>query len=189
MNHSYVKGETSMPFTHVRSMRHAALALAALPLAVATSPAGAAEHHGDERLVVRGAATAVSGPCDAAGCALELTNGSFRAAPLGNGTYAGSLRLKVAKTFPNGEDGICAPLKGRIVLGAGTADRLVLAVSGDSCQDGAGPLEGASFTGLAEFTVKRGSGSYARVRGSGLASFTEDAAKQHRMTLVGRIAR
>jgi hypothetical protein len=64
------------------------------------------------------------------------------------------------------------------VLGIGTPDRLVLAVSGDSCQDGGGPLTPASFTGLAQFTVK-----YA----TGLASFTEDAAHHHRMTLVGRL--
>ena len=93
-----------------------------------------------------------------------------------------------ATAFPNGEGGICAPLDGRIVLGAGSADRLVLAVSGDSCQDGAGPLTAASFTGLARFTVKRGSGSYAGATGDGLASFSEDAANHHRMTLIGRVA-
>jgi hypothetical protein len=75
------------------------------------------------------------------------------------------------------------------VLGAGTSDRLVLDVSGDSCQDGAGPLDGASFTGIASFTVRHGSGSYARAYGGGDATFLEDAANHHRMTLVGRIAR
>ena len=105
----------------------------------------------------------------------------------GAGGYRGSLELAVADAFPNGEGGICAPLRGRVVLGAGTADRLVLALAGDSCQDGGGPLP-AGFTGLARFTVKHGTGRYARAAGSGLATFSEDAAKQHRMTLVGRIA-
>jgi hypothetical protein len=166
-----------------------ALALGALTLAVAASPAAA--HHGapppgKQRLVVRGD-TAVDGPCDARGCPLELTDGRFRGGPVGTGAYTASFTLKVAEQFPNGEGGICAPLVGRIVLGAGTPDRLVLAVSGDSCQDGAGPLTGASFTGLAEFMVKHGTGRYARVGGGGVASFTEDAAKHHRMTLIGRI--
>ncbi len=55
-------------------------------------------------------------------------------------------------------------LVGRIVLGAGTADRLVPDISGDSCQDGAGPPDATSLT------------------------FLEDAADHDRMTLVGRIA-
>jgi len=73
------------------------------------------------------------------------------------------------------------------VLGAGTPNRLFLAVSGDSCQDGAGPLQDASFTGLAQFTVAHATGSYAGVTGGGLASFSEDAANHHRMTLIGRV--
>ena len=168
----------------------ALLALAAVALAVATSPAGAADsartgRH--QRLVVRGDATAVDGPCDARACQLKLADGRFRGTPVGSGAYTASLRLKVGQAFANGEGGICAPLDGRIVLGAGTPDRLVLAVSGDSCQDGAGPLDDASFTGLARFTVTYGTGSYAGATGGGLASFTEDAANHHRMTLVGRI--
>ena len=139
-------------------------------------------------LVVRGDATAVPAPCGEDGCPVELAGGRFRAAPLGAGAYAGSLTVAVADAFPNGEGGSCAPLAGRIVLGAGSPDRLVLAVAGDSCQDGAGPLEAASFTGLARFAVKRSTGRYARVRGAGLATFTEDAAKHHRMTLVGHLA-
>jgi hypothetical protein len=106
----------------------------------------------------------------------------FRGAPIGTGAYTASFKLDVAHTFPNGEGGICAPLKGRIALGAGTRDQLVLAVSGDSCEDGAGPLDAASFTGLAQFTVRHASGSYAEASGSGIASFTEDTAKHHRMT-------
>ena len=171
----------------------ALLALAAVALAVATSPAGAADsartgrHHGEQRLVLRGDATAVDGPCDARVCQLKLADGRFRATPVGSGAYTASLRLKVGQAFANGEGGICAPLDGRIVLGAGTPDRLVLAVSGDSCQDGAGPLQDASFTGLAQFSVTYATGSYAGATGGGLASFTEDAANHHRTTLVGRL--
>jgi hypothetical protein len=166
----------------------AAPAFAALALAVATGPAGAADHK-HQRLVVRGDATAVEGPCDATGCPLTLIDGRFRGAPIGAGAYNASFTIKVARQLPNGEGGICAPLKGRMVLGAGTADRLVLAVAGDSCQDGSGPLTAASFTGLAEFTVKYGTGRYAGTTGHGLASFTEDAANHHHTTLIGRLAR
>ena len=171
------------------------VALTALALAVAAGPAGAAGHantakHRSEPLVVRGDATAVDGPCDATGvCLLELTDGRFRGTPVGSGAYVGSIKLKVADAFPNGEGGICAPLKGRIELGAGTRNRLVLGVRGVSCQDGSGPLETASFTGLAEFNLRYGTGRYAGASGSGQASFLEDAANHHRMTLIGRIAR
>jgi hypothetical protein len=185
-----------MASIHVRP-KHGALlvALAALGLAAAVGPAGAAHHrdaaaaghHNQQRLVVRGDATAVDGPCDAQACLVELADGSFRGTPVGTGAYSGSVKLKIAAAFPNGEDGSCAPLEARLVLGAGTPDRLVLAVAGDSCQDGAGPLETSSFTGLARFTVVRGTGDYARATGGGRASFTEDAANRHRMTLVGRI--
>jgi hypothetical protein len=92
---------------------------------------------------------------------------------------------------PCGEDGCPVELAGgrfrAAPLGAG-AYAGSLTVAGESCQDGAGPLESASFTGLARFAVRRGTGRYARVRGAGLATFTEDAAKHHRMTLVGRLA-
>jgi hypothetical protein len=49
----------------------------------------------------------------------------------------------------------------------------VLDVSGHSCQDGAGPLDAASFTGLARFTVRYGTGSYAHASGSGQATLPE----------------
>ena len=75
------------------------------------------------------------------------------------------------------------------MLGEGTKDRLVLAVAGDSCQDGAGDPTTSSFTGMAEFTVKHGTGTYAKARGRGLATFSEDAADHDRMTLIGRISR
>ena len=171
----------------------ALLALATVALALVTGPARAAatapaaKHRAVQRLVVRGDATAVAGPCDARACQLELADGRFRGTPVGSGTYAASFKLGVGDAFPNGEGGICAPLEGRIALGSGTPDRLVLAVAGDSCQDGAGPLTGASFTGVAQFTVKYATGTYAGAGGAGLASFSEDAAHHHRMTLVGRL--
>ena len=162
-----------------------ALALAAVSLAVAARPADA-RTPSEQRLVVRGDSTAVPGPCEAGVCPVELTDGRFRGTPVGSGAFSGTVKLKVAEAVPNGEGGICAPLKSRIVLGAGTPDRLVLALAGDSCQDGDGSR--ASFTGLAQFIVKRGTGDYARARGAGLASLTEDAAHNHRITLIGRVA-
>jgi hypothetical protein len=177
-----------MPFIHVRQKGRPALGLLALAAIALAVPTGAAAERapGKQRLVVRGDATVVDGPCDARACRLELVEGRFRGAPVGTGRYAGSITIAVADAFPNGEGGSCAPLEGRIVLGARTADRLVLGVSGDSCQDGAGPLPAASFTGLARFTVKHGTGRYARAIGTGLATLSEDAANRHRMTLVGR---
>ena len=164
--------------------RTIALAAAALAIAGAADASAAGKH----RLVVRGDSTAISGPCDARGCPLVLDDGRFRGTP-GSGDYTATFTLKVAKQFPNGEGGICAPLRGRITLGTGTPNRLALAVSGNSCQDGAGPLEGSSFTGLATFRVKHGTGRYRYARGSGVAVFTEDTAHHHRMTLIGRLAR
>jgi hypothetical protein len=152
------------------------------------APSSPARHHG-ERLVVRGDATVVDAPCHGDVCTLELADGSFRGTPVGSGAYEGRVELKVAELFPNGERGVCAPLRSRIVLGAGSPDRLVLAVSGDSCQDGAGPVTATSFTGLARFTVKYGTGTYAGATGHGLASFLEDAADHDRMTLIGRVYR
>ena len=137
-----------------------ALALTAFVVVFATTSAGAAG--APERLVVRGDATAVDGPCDARACPLELTDGRFRGDP---GRRRRLHRLAQARgrraPSPTARAASAPRSTGRIVLGAGTADRLVLAVSGDSCQDGAGPLAGASFTGLARFTVKHGTGSYA----------------------------
>jgi hypothetical protein len=168
-----------------------ALALAALAFAAtngASADPPADKHHGEQRLVVRGDATVVDSPCDAGLC-LELTDGQFRGTPVGTGTYSGSVKLRVADAFPNGENGVCAPIDGRIALGAGTRDRLVLAISGDSCQDGAGDPTKSSFTGLAQFSVMHATGAYAGAHGGGLASFSEDAADHDRMTLIGRISR
>ena len=116
--------------------------------------------------------------------ALVVATNTSQAAPAGK--HAGEQRF-VVRDDATVIDGPCDA--SRIVLGAGTANRLVIGVSGDSCQDGAGPLETASFTGLGHFYVKRGTGSYAGATGTGLAHFAEDAANNHRMTLIGRLAR
>jgi hypothetical protein len=190
-----------VPSLHFRPMLRpalglVALALAALALAVATNPAGAAghgntgpsgQHHSEQRLVVRGDATVTDAPCPAGIC-LQLTDARFRGTPVGTGAYTGSVELKVADAYSNGEGGVCAPIRGQIVLGAGSPDRLILALAGDSCQDGAGNPTTTSFTGLARFAVKHGTGRYAGATGYGLASFSEDAADHDRMTLIGRIS-
>jgi hypothetical protein len=175
----------------------AALALAAVAaLGLVLAVAGASGSELDkqrtaERLVVRGEDTvkeANGGACPGGVCQLELTDGVFRGT-VGTGQYDGSVALNVAEAFANGEGGVCAPISGRIVLGAGSADRLVLGIRGDSCQDGEGDLTQATFTGMAEFVVKYGTGAYAKARGSGLATFLEDASDKERMTLIGTIYR
>jgi hypothetical protein len=164
------------------------LGLALAALTVTTTAGAAGLKHDSQRLVVRGDATITDAPCPGGVC-LEFNEGRFRGAPVGTGAYAGRINLRVAESFPNGEGGVCAPIAGDIVLGADTPDRLVLAIDGDSCQDGAGNPTTSSFTGLARFVVKHGTGAYARTSGSGLATFSEDAADHDRMTLVGRISR
>jgi hypothetical protein len=186
--------EATMPY---RKPIRRALAVAALAVLSLTLVAAAAIANGDdsrpskyrtsERLVVRGDAT-VTDNCDPNACQLQLTDGEFRGTPVGSGPYTGDINLKTADAFPNGEGGVCAPIQARIELGAGTPDRLVLAVWGDSCQDGAGDPSTTSFTGLAQFVVVRGTGSYSKASGSGTASFLEDAADHDRMTLIGRIS-
>jgi hypothetical protein len=173
-----------------------AVVLAGLALGVATNAAGAADkaqtgkHGKKERLVVRGEATIVDNPsCPGGVCELKFVDGSFRGTPVGTGAYDGAVKLKVAEAFSNGEGGVCAPIEGRITLGTGTPNRLVLAISGDSCQDGAGPLPASSFTTLSRFTVKYGTGTYAGARGSGVVSSSEDAADRDRMTVIGQITR
>jgi hypothetical protein len=175
-----------------------ALAVVGLMLAIATSGATAADtgkgaqsanHRNSERLVVRGEDTVKDGTCNAGVCPLELADGAFRGTPVGTGAYSGAIELHVAEVFANGEGGVCAPIRGSVMLGAGSPDRLVLGLRGDSCQDGAGDVRQSSFTGLAEFVVKHGTGAYAKAKGSGIASFSEDAADRERMTLIGRISR
>jgi hypothetical protein len=175
----------------IRSVGLAAVALTVIGLAFAVATNGASAHHrSSERLVVRGVDTVKDsgGECPGGVCKIELADGAFRGT-VGTGAYAGSLDLEVAKAFPNGEGGVCAPIDGHIVLGAGSPNRLVLALDGDSCQDGPGPVTEAAFTNVAEFTVKHGTGTFAKARGSGIASFSEDASDRERMTLIGRISR
>ncbi|HEY6775532.1 MAG TPA: hypothetical protein VI122_03395 [Thermoleophilaceae bacterium] len=172
-----------------------AFGLVALALILATSAAAAApqesaqsaNHRSTERLVVRGEDTIKDGPCPDGVCQLELADGVFRGTPVGTGAYNG--RAQGRRVVPERRGGVCAPIDGRIVLGAGSADRLVLALSGDSCQDGAGDVTAASFTGIASFLVKHGTGAYAKAKGYGLASFFEDASDREPMTLIGRISR
>jgi hypothetical protein len=178
--------------TNLRArLRTSTLALpviAAAGLALAGPATAGASHQSDQRLVVRGESIIQDVQCEPGTLCLEMTGGTFRGTQ-GTGAYSGSMKLRVAEAFPNGEGGVCAPIRGKIVLGEGTKDRLVLAVAGDSCQDGAGDPTTSSFTGLAQFSVKYGTGAYAKAHGHGLATFSEDASDRDRMTLVGRISR
>jgi hypothetical protein len=174
------------PTLQGRPIRAALMLLALCACALAFTSTASAKHKQSERVVVRGDAT-VGDACGPSGCDLQTT-GSFRGT-LGTGDYAGAIKLELPDAFPNGEGGLCAPIRGQLVLGAGTPDRLTLALTGDSCQDGAGPPPLASFTGLADWVVVKGTGTYAHAHGYGTATFLEDAADQERMTLIGRIAR
>ena len=125
----------------------AALMLAALcACALSFSATASAKHHETERLVVRGEGTVADHRAapPAACCRRRQPPRHDRRRLHRHGRARAS-----PATFPNGEGGVCAPIRGRIVLGAGTPDRLTLAVAGDSCQDGAGPPPLSSFTGLA----------------------------------------
>jgi len=177
-----------MTLTLPRRRLASVIALAALALALlAAATAGAKPHSDSQRLVVRGTDTVVDHPC-AGGICFDLTGGSFRGTT-GKGAYTGSLKLDFANIFPNGEGGVCAPVNGSITLGAGTKDRLDLAVWGDSCQDGAGDPTTSSFTGLARFAIVHGTGAYAKAHGGGTATFLEDANDHEQATLIGRISR
>jgi hypothetical protein len=168
-------------------LRTSTLALPAM-LALAGPATAGASHQNEERLVVRGESIIQDVQCEPGTLCLEMTGGTFRGTH-GTGAYSGSMKMSFAETFPNGEQGLCGPIRGKIVLGEGTKDRVVLAVAGDSCQDGGGDPTTSSFTGLAQFSVKHGTGVYANARGHGLATFSEDAADRDRMTLIGRISR
>jgi hypothetical protein len=151
-----------------------------------TGSAAQASPHG-ERLVVRGTDTVLDSPaCPGGVCELTLADGAFRGTT-GKGAYAGAVKLKVAEAFPNGEGGVCAPIAGRITLGTGTPDRLVLKLDGISCQDGAGPPPASTFTGLAGVSVGHGTGRFAHARGYATAVFSEGADDREQMTLIGRL--
>jgi hypothetical protein len=177
------------PINRRRPWAIAAASVAALAAAVPALPAQAEQTASKEvPLVVRGQDTLSEGECDAAAvCRSQITGGQFRGTPVSTGTYDGTVNIHVGQAFPNGEGGVCAPVDGRLRLGTGTPDRLVLALKGDSCQDGEGDLTTASFTGLVRFSIKGGTGKYANARGSGLASFLEGADDRERVTLIGRL--
>ncbi len=174
-----------------------ALVLAGLALGAATSAAGAADkaqtgkHGKKERLVVRGDATIVDNPsCPGGVCDLAFVDGKFRGTPVGTGAYDGALKLKVAEAFSNGEDGVCAPIDGphharRRHAEPPRARRLRRLVPG---RRWARSPPRRSPT-LSRFTVKYGTGTYAGARGSGVASFSEDAGDRDRMTVIGTITR
>lgn len=179
-----------MIITRPTRWRRPALALAATALALACLTPAATAHTGKHRaqpLVVRGDATVVDNQCGPQGCHLDFADGTFRGT-LGTGEYTGSFDLDPAGTFPNGEGGVCAPIRGTVTIGAGSPDRLVLAVRGDSCQDGSGDVRTSSFTTVARFRVADGTGKYAHATGRGTFTSAEDAADQDRMTVVGRIS-
>ena len=177
-----------MRLTHPGRAIPSVLALLAIALAFAVTGSADAKHQKtSERLVVRGDDTVVEKPCPGGLC-IELTDATFRGT-VGTGAYSGAMKLDLANAFPNGEGGVCAPVTGHIVLGAGSPDRLDLAVWGDSCQDGAGDPAKSSFTGLTRFAVVHGTGAYAKAHGGGIASSVEDASDREHMTLIGRISR
>ena len=72
----------------IRLLGVLALLLSGLAFSLATGSAGA--HQGKQRLVVRGDATIVDGPCGADGCPLEIAGGEFRGT-LGAGDYRGAM--------------------------------------------------------------------------------------------------
>ena len=172
-----------------------AFGLVALALILATSAAAAApqesaqsaNHRSTERLVVRGEDTIKDGPCPDGVCQLELADGVFRGTPVGTGAYNG--RAQGRRVVPERRGRRLRTDRRAHRARRRFADRLVLALSGDSCQDGAGDVTAASFTGIASFLVKHGTGAYAKAKGYGLASFFEDASDREHMTLIGRISR
>jgi hypothetical protein len=96
-----------------------ALLVVGVAFAVATHPAGAIDqiggpaptkHPAEQRLVVRGDATFTDARCDAGVC-IEL-DGQFPARPSEPAPTA-ARSGSVAEGFPNGEGGVCAPIKGR----------------------------------------------------------------------------
>ena len=168
-------------------LRRALLAVPALAL-LALAPAAQAGDHGAERLVVRGDSTIVDGTVrpgrlpaadERRRVPRHARHRRLRRRPDARRRRRRSRTARAASARRSAAASRSAP----------AADRLILAVDGDSCQDGAGPVTAASFTGVATFKVTHGTGRYAKAHGRGLATFSEDAADHDRMTLVGRIAR
>jgi hypothetical protein len=170
----------------------AALTLVALAVVAPITPAQVAPGAGHRagvhaRFVARGTDTVAEPVCHAGVCRLDLTGGTFRATQIGAGAYTGALRLHLADAFANQDGGTCARVDGELTLGAGSSDRIVMALRGDSCQDGAGDLRTSSFTTMTRFEVNVTSGRYAHLHGRGLASFSEDAQDDDVVTLIGRL--
>ena len=117
-------------------------ALAALAL---TSSATAAET--SSKLVVRGVDTVVDGPCPAGVCQLTLKDGAFR------GTHSARAPTPARSSSPSPPASRTARAasapRSRARSSSAPAPRTAstLALSGDSCQDGAGDVTQASFTG------------------------------------------
>ncbi|HEY7074392.1 MAG TPA: hypothetical protein VH418_03440 [Solirubrobacteraceae bacterium] len=151
--------------------------IAIVPVALALAAGGTAvAKPGAHELVVRGEDNLSELACNAAGvCEAQVSDGRS-SGTLGIGTYQGSMRLYLRDAFDNGEGGKCAPAGGRLVF----AGRLVVALAGNSCQDGAGDPTKASFTGLFRFRVVNG-------HGHGTAVVTEDANDHEHLTLIGTI--
>jgi hypothetical protein len=162
----------------------AALAFATTALATGAGPG---KRHTTETLVVRGDSTIVDHPCAPDDCHFEYAGGRFRGT-LGAGDFTGSFDFDPATIYANGEGGVCAPIRGTIVIGDGSPDRLTLALRGDSCQDGAGNPAAGSFTMVARVAVEGGTGRYAGATGSGTLTSVEDPDDHDRMTLIGRIS-
>ena len=180
-----------MSLIPARGARLALLAPVAAVLALAATGSAAQAAHQGERMVVRGTDTVLDdgGACPAGVCELTLADGAFRGTT-GKGAYTGAVKLKVAEAFPNGEGGVCAPLAGKITLGTGTPDRLVLRLDGSSCQDGAGPPSRPPRSPAStDVSVATAPASYAHARGYGIAVFAEDADDREQMTLIGRLSR
>jgi hypothetical protein len=152
------------------------LAIVPVALALAAGGTAVASQSAPHKLVVRGEDNLSELACDASGvCEAQISGGRFRATG-GSGTYDGSTRLYLRDAFDNGEGGKCAPASGRLVF----AERLVVALAGTSCQDGAGDPTKASFTGLFRYRVING-------HGHGIASVREDANDHEHLTLIGTI--
>lgn len=152
------------------------LAIVPVALALAAGGTAVASQSAPHKLVVRGEDNLSELACDATGaCDAQVSGGQFRGTE-GSGAYEGAIRLYLRDAFPNGEGGLCAPATGRLVF----AQRLVVALAGNSCQDGAGDPTKASFTGLLRYRIVHG-------HGHGIASVTEDASDHEHLTLIGTI--
>ena len=171
-----------------------ALLFVGLAFSAATVSAGAAghapsdKHQAKQQLVVRGEATVTDTPCGEA----RLPRAHRRPLPRHPGRHRRLHRRGHAqgrRAVPQRRGRRLRPDRRRHHArrrhpGPPRARRRRRLLPGRRRQ----PRRPSSFTGLAHFTVKHGTGSYADARGHGLATFSEDAADRDRMTLIGRIA-